>query len=138
MDNKLDRLFFVCLTFAVMGYIFTLGVRSSRADTGKYAATRVEVGNTLQTRRILVSDGTAIAVVAAADNRPDATCMNSSAFGIRLSSSQAVASLQVMGIPILSSGTFKLGSLSGAASAVIEAGNAGSTATIICADGLTL
>lgn len=119
----------------VIGWMLSMATDTTFADTGKYAATREEVGNTFQTRRLLAVDGSTQNVVGAADNRPTTTCRNASEYEVRIGSAQSVASLKIMGFPILSSETFKVGAMTGAVS-IISA--SASTATIICADGMTL
>lgn len=134
--NKEQKTIFALYAIPLLLVItFSYLIQPAHSDTGKYAAQRIEVGNTLQTRVVALSASAVTTIAAAADNRPDLTCVNTAGgYTIYIGSAAAGTSLTSFGFPVFSSGTFTLGSMSGSVSAIIETGGVGS---IRCADGLT-
>ena len=123
------------LLIALLLGTFIYDIKKSFADTGREAAVRIEVGSYVQSRTITMSATAATAIGAANNNRPDMTCFNNSAYALYLSSNVANTYARVIGFPVLSSATFKLGSLSGETYGTLEVSGVGD---VRCMDGLVL
>ena len=102
------------------------------ADTGFEGATRVEVGSYSQTRAIAMNASNPTTIAAASVKRPDMTCVNNSANTLWLSTGAITTTAVQVGVPILSSATFKLGAFLGAVSGTLDSG----VGDVRCWDGL--
>ena len=111
-------------------------VKTSQAEGGWENAPRVAVGDKVESRAVSVTTHTATTILSANVFRPDATCFNNSAYTIYIGSAASGTVLSSIGLPILSSATFRIGSMTGVVSALADAAAAGDT-NVRCFDGLT-
>ncbi len=116
--------------------IAAVSVDLLHSETGWENSVRPAVGGSVQTRVVSVSSSAATTILPADVFRPDATCFNNSAFTLWIGSAAATTTLSTVGFPILSSATFRLGSMTGVVSGLADAA-AGGAIDVRCFDGKT-
>lgn len=122
----------------VLSLVVVFGLEWASADTGHLKASRIAEGNAVGgVRTASVTNGAISVILSAKDDRASVACFNAGANAIHIGSAAAnVASLQVLGIPVLASSTLTMYGYRGALSAVTGIATT-STSTVYCLEGLT-
>lgn len=129
--NWIEKFVIICGVVSILLYFGRFA--KLVADTGFQDAVRIEMGSYAQTRVIVMANNAPTTISSASVKRPDMLCFNNSASTLWISTGAAGVTAVYMGVPVLSSATFRLGAFTDAVSGTLDTSGTGD---VRCWDGL--